>query len=144
MKPAILVDAYTDTYVSVTGAGTVIENIAFSAGHSDIAAGMIVAADGVEIRKCDFLQNTTNENFLICVSDAGANTCRRPDHRGLHVHRVRCRNTHAIAIGFAQDRMVDSQQPLMGIFLTMAIGGAGVPTNILIENNYIQNQGHRR
>ena len=74
LKPAILVDGFIDTYVSVTGAGTVIENIAFSAGHSDIAAGMIIAADGVELRKCDFLQNTTNENFLICVSDAGANT----------------------------------------------------------------------
>ena len=76
-KPQILIDAFTDTYVSVTGADTVLENITFLAGHSDIAVGILVAADGCEIRKCDFLQNTTDENFLICIDDGGANTADR-------------------------------------------------------------------
>ena len=140
LKPAILVDAYTDTYVSVTGDGTVIENIAFSAGHSDIAVGMIVAADGVEIRKCDFLQNTTNENFLICLSDAGANTADGLIVEDCTFIGYDTSNTHGIAIGFAQDRMVIRNNLCIGFWETMAIGGAGVPTNVLVENNYIQNK----
>jgi hypothetical protein len=100
---------------------------------------MIIAADGVELRKCDFLQNTTNENFLICVSDAGANTADGLIIEDCTFIGYDTSNTHAIAIGFAQDRMVIRNNLIIGCFVTMAIGGAGVPTNLLLENNYIQN-----
>ena len=139
-KPAILVDAYTDTYVSVTGADTVIENICFKAGHSDIAIGMAVAADGVEIRRCDFLQNTANENFLICIDDGGANTCDLLLIEECHFYGYDTSNTFAISLGAAQDRVVIRNNIIEGVYATAAIGGAGVVTNILVENNYIQNE----
>jgi len=70
LKPQILIDAYTDTYVSVTAADVVFENIAFSAGHADIAYGFSIAAAGCEFVNCQFLENTTAENFLITIFTA--------------------------------------------------------------------------
>ncbi|HUU85656.1 MAG TPA: hypothetical protein VM243_19325 [Phycisphaerae bacterium] len=139
-KPQILVDAYADTYISVTGADTVIENITFLAGHSDIAIGIAVAADGVEIRKCDFLQNTTDENFLICIDDGGANVTDRLLVEDCTFFGYDTSNTHAISFGAAQDKCVIRNNIIDGFYETVALGGAGVVTNILIENNYIQNE----
>ena len=140
LKPAILIDGFTDTYVSVTGADTVLENIKFLAGHSDIAVGILVAADGCEIRKCDFLQNTTDENFLICIDDGGANTADLLLIEDCHIYGYDTSNTHGISFGAAQDRVVIRNNIIEGFFETAAIGGAGVITNCLIENNYIQNE----
>jgi hypothetical protein len=139
-KPAILIDGYADTYISITGADTVLENIKFKAGHSDIAIGIAVAADGVEIRKCDFLQNTTNENFLICIDDGGANTCDLLLVEDCDFVGYDTSNTFAISLGAAQDRVVIRNNRIMGFYETTAVGGAGVITNCLIENNYIWNQ----
>jgi len=71
-KPAILIDGFADTYVSVTGADTVLENIIFKAGHADIAAGMIIAAAGCEVRKCEFIENAVNENFVFSIQTTNA------------------------------------------------------------------------
>jgi len=49
-------------------------------------------------------------------------------------------NTHGISFGAAQDRVVIRNNVIEGFFETTAIGGAGVITNCLIENNYIQNE----
>lgn len=70
LKPQILIDAFTDTYISVTAADVTFENIAFSAGHADIAYGFSIAAAGCEFRGCEFLENTTAENFLITIFTA--------------------------------------------------------------------------
>jgi len=56
-KPAILIDGFTDTYVSITGADTVLENICFKPDTPTLLLHFC-GADGVEIRNCDFLQNT--------------------------------------------------------------------------------------
>jgi len=138
-KPAILVDGFADTYVSVTGADTVLENIHFKAGHSDIAVGIQLAADGVEIRKCDFTQNTANENFLICIDDSGANTCDLLIVEDCTFIGYDTSNTFAISLGAAQDRVVIRNNVIIGFFETAAVGGAGVVTNVVIENNYIKN-----
>ena len=139
-KPKILVDGFTDTYVSVTGADTVLENITFLAGHSDIAVGILVAADGCEIRKCDFLQNTTDENFLICIDDGGANTADRLLVEDCDFIQYDTSNTHGISFGAGQDRVIIRNNRMVGFWETAAIGGAGVLTNICVENNYIQNE----
>jgi hypothetical protein len=93
----------------------------------------------VEIRNCDFLQNTTDENFLICIDDGGANVSDRLLVEGCSFVSVDTSNTHAISLGAAQDRVIIRNNFISGCFLTTAIGGAGVITNCLIENNYIQN-----
>lgn len=71
-KPQILIDAYADTYVSITAADTVLENITFKAGHADIAMAVNVAAAGVEIRRCNFEENVATENFLIAILTTNA------------------------------------------------------------------------
>jgi len=71
-KPAILIDGFDDTYISITGADTVLENIVFKAGHADIAKAVLVAAAGCEIRKCEFIQNIADENFLFSVMTTNA------------------------------------------------------------------------
>jgi len=48
----------------------------FSAGHADITAGIEVSATNAEFDKCEWKQNTTNENFLSCIrTSASANAC---------------------------------------------------------------------
>lgn len=138
-KPRILIDAFTDTYVSVTGADTVLENITFLAGHSDIAIGIIVAADGCEIRRCDFLQNTTDENFLICIDDGGANTADLLLIEDCDFFGYDTSNTFGISLGAAQDRVIIRNNRILGFFETAAVGGAGVITNCVISDNLIGN-----
>lgn len=138
-KPAILIDGFNDTYVSITGADTVLENICFKAGHADIAVAIAVGADGVEIRNCDFVDNTSGENFKICIDDGGANVSDRLLVEGCTFVSADAANTHGISFGAAQDRCIIRNNFFSGHFETTAIGGAGVITNCLIENNYIQN-----
>jgi hypothetical protein len=71
-KPAFLIDGHANNYINITGADTVLENITFKAGHAAVAKGLLVAAAGVEIRKCDFIQNTTSENFLFSIMTSDA------------------------------------------------------------------------
>jgi hypothetical protein len=71
-KPQILIDAFADTYVSITAADTIIENVTFKAGHADIAKAINIAAAGVEIRRCNFEENVATENFLIAILTTNA------------------------------------------------------------------------
>ena len=71
-KPQILIDGFADTYVSITAADVVLENITFKAGHADIAKAINVAAAGVEIRRCNFEENIATENFLIAILTTAA------------------------------------------------------------------------
>lgn len=71
-KPAFLIDGHAANYVTVTGADVVLENLTFKAGHADIAKGLLVAAAGCEIRKCDFIENVATENFLFSIMTTNA------------------------------------------------------------------------
>ena len=71
-KPAFLIDGHANTYVLLSGADAVIENLCFKAGHADIAAGVSVQAAGVEIRRCDFIENVATENFLFSIQTTAA------------------------------------------------------------------------
>lgn len=71
-KPAFLIDGHAGNYITITGADTVLQNLAFKAGHADVAKGVHVAAAGVEIRGCDFVENTATENFLFSIMTTAA------------------------------------------------------------------------
>jgi hypothetical protein len=71
-KPAFLIDGHANNYINVTGADTVLENLTFKAGHADIAKGLLIAAAGCEIRKCDFIENVATENFLFSIMTSNA------------------------------------------------------------------------
>lgn len=71
-KPQILIDGFADTFIAVTAADTVIENITIKAGHADIAKAINVAAAGFELRGCSFQENIATENFKIQVLTTAA------------------------------------------------------------------------
>lgn len=71
-KPAFLIDGHANNHVLVSAADTVLQNLTFKAGHADIAKGLSVQAAGVEIRRCDFLENTATENFLFSIQTSAA------------------------------------------------------------------------
>ena len=137
-KPQILIDAYTDTYVSITGADTVLENLCFVAGHSNIASAIIVAADGVEIRACDFIQNAADENFLECINDSTANTCDRLLVEDCFFCQYDTSGTSAVLFDAAQDRCIVRNNVFMGDW-TKCIDGTGVPTYVTVTGNLITN-----
>jgi hypothetical protein len=71
-RPAFLIDGHANNYVNITGADTTIENCTFKAGHADVAKGVLVAAAGVTIRGCHFIENTATENFLFSIQTSAA------------------------------------------------------------------------
>jgi len=71
-RPAFLIDGHANNYVNITGADTVLENLTFTAGHADVAKGVLVAAAGVTIRGCHFLENVATENFLFSIMTSAA------------------------------------------------------------------------
>lgn len=71
-RPAFLIDGHANNYISITGADTLIENCTFKSGHANVAKGISVAAAGVTFRGCQFLENTTNENFLFSIQTTAA------------------------------------------------------------------------
>ncbi len=71
-RPRFLMDgAATVTFV-VSAADVTVRNIVFASGHSDVATCFDVTGKGLWVDKCDFVQNTTDENFLSCISCTGA------------------------------------------------------------------------
>jgi len=138
-KPQLLVDDYTDTYISITGADTVFENLTVLAGHSNIASGMIVAGDGVEIRNCSFIQNAANENFLECITDGAANTCDRLLIDSCEFCQYDTSGTAAIQLDAAHDRVVITNNIGHGDWGTAFISIAGEITYGLIDGNLCHN-----
>jgi len=71
-RPTFLMDGSTITGL-VTAANTTISNCKFVAGHSDIAVAFLVTAKGFTMESCHFEGNTTDENFVNCVTVSAAN-----------------------------------------------------------------------
>ena len=139
-RPAILIDGFADTYISITGADTYFDNVTFKAGHADIAIACAVAADGVEFHNCSWEENVSTENFLICIDDGGANVTDRLVVENCEFIQPDTSNTFAISFGAAQDRCVIRNNVFLGFWETTAIGGAGVVTNLICTGNLIQNR----
>ena len=138
-RPNLLVDAYTDTYISITGADTLFQNFIVTAGHSNIASGMIVAGDGVVVRDCDFIQNTADENFLECITDGDANTCDRLTITNCEFCQYDTSGTAGIQIDAAQDRLVITDNIFQGDWGTGAISIGGDITYGFIARNLVYN-----
>lgn len=138
LRPNFLIDGHANNYITITGADTVLENLTFTAGHSDIAEAIRLGADGIEIRNCDFLQNTTDENFLECINDHSANTCDKFLVEGCYFDQYDTSGTACVMFDAAQDRCIIRDNVMMGDW-AKAIDGTGVPTNIVVTGNLITN-----
>jgi hypothetical protein len=118
-RPQILIDGFADTYISVTGADTVIENVDFESGHADIAKAINVAAAGFELRNCRFEENTTAENFLIHVLTTAAADDMVIE--GCMFTGIDAANTECIEIVGACNRVVIQDNYLKGAWSVSAI-----------------------
>ena len=75
-RPTLLLDASASVSIVVSAANVRWENVVFSAGHADITAAIEVSATNAEFHKCEWKENTTDENFLACIrTSASANAC---------------------------------------------------------------------
>lgn len=138
-KPIFLIDGANTAHVSITGADTGFINASFSAGHADIAKAINVAAVGVNLQGCKFIENVATENFLICVLTGGANTAD-----GLWVNNCHCvqpdgSNTHFISHPNAQEGVQHCRNIIFGVHTTASIGAVGTITNCRIVDNEINN-----
>ena len=143
-KPAFLIDGFSNTYVSITGADTLIDNITWKAGHEDIASAIIVAAKGVTIRNCTFLENVATENFLICISVGAANN--DSDHvliEGNQMYQPDTASTHAIWFVKDQNHCIVRRNLIQGDYVadSAIIGSPGTENflNLAVTDNLIDN-----
>jgi len=71
-RPRLLMDgAATVTYL-VSAADAHIENLVFASGHADVVTAIETTAKGTSVVNCEFVDNTTAENFLSAVKATGA------------------------------------------------------------------------
>lgn len=71
-RPAFLLDGHANNYINITGADTTLENLAFKAGHANIAKGFSVATAGVRFDGCHFIENVATENYLFAIQTTAA------------------------------------------------------------------------
>ncbi len=119
LKPQILIDAYSDTYVSITAADTVLQNMTFKAGHEDIAMAVNVAAAGVEIRNCNLEENVATENFLIAILTT--NAADDLVIEGCFITTVDGAETEAIEIVGACNRVIIRNNYIKGAYSVSAV-----------------------
>ena len=137
LRPQILIDGFADTFMSITAADVVLENIAFSSGHADVAKGFNVAAAGAEFRGCQFLENTTAENFLICILTTAAADDLLIDNCTFDgVTQA----TECIELVGANNRTTITNNKINGLFSVSAISNTTAPClGIDISDNRIAN-----
>jgi len=68
MRPQILIDAAATNEIAVSADDVTVKNMIFLAGHADIQTCFEVgAAKQFTVEDCDFLDNTSGENFLVAI-----------------------------------------------------------------------------
>lgn len=67
-RPRFLMDGGTTVTYAISAADAYVENLVFAAGHADIVTCFDVTAAGAHIHNCEFVENTTAENFLSCIA----------------------------------------------------------------------------
>lgn len=71
-RPRFLMDGADTVTAAISAAGVTLRNLAFAAGHADIATCFNVQAKGFNLDGCSFFENIVAENFLNVVSSGTA------------------------------------------------------------------------
>lgn len=71
-RPRFLMDAGTSVTYLISAADAYVANLEFASGHSNVVTCFDVTAVGAHIDNCKFGNNTTNEDFLVCITASGA------------------------------------------------------------------------
>jgi hypothetical protein len=99
-----------------------------------------VNADDFTLRGCKFLETATDMNAKIWVQDAAATASDRITIEDCYVLAPDAANTHFVNFAGTGDGHKIIGNTLIGDWGTMAIGGAGIVTNIVIADNIISNK----
>ena len=139
-QPTITLDTANTATVAITAANTTFENIHFIANFLDIATAITLAsAPDTTFRNCRFTDTSTILNAKVWISEEAAATSPRLTVEGCRAKCYGDANTHFINFAGTGDGHIVRNNILMGDWATMCIGGAGVVTDILIDNNRILN-----
>lgn len=138
-QPTVTLDTATTADVDVDAAGITVRNIHFKANFADIVAAIDVNAADFTLDGCRFTEAATNMNALIWVQDASGTTSNRITIKNCYAIAKDAANTHFVNFAGTGDGHVVVGNRLQGDWGTMAVGGAGVITNCLIEGNLIFN-----
>ena len=139
LQPTITLDTIISADIDIDAANVVFENVHFVANFADITAAIDVNADDFTLRHCRFTEKATDMNAKIWVQDALATASDRITIEDCHVLVVDAENTHFINFAGTGDGHVIKGNTLIGDWGTMAIGGAGIVTNIVVVDNIISN-----
>jgi len=71
-RPRFLMDAGTTVTYLISAADAYVSGLDFASGHSNVVTCFNVTGVGAHINDCKFRNNTTNEDFLVCIKASGA------------------------------------------------------------------------
>lgn len=145
-RPTFLMDGGTTVTCTMTAADACIRNVIFKAGHSKVAACIVITADGCVVEHCRFIDRTTNENFLIAVkvgatdNDADGTIVRfnevySADTDGTNGVLIN-KNQHMVLI---EGNWIHMDQPVAGVNCAIAAGAAEIQTALRVLDNVIDN-----
>ena len=146
IMPTFLIDGAATAYVLITGADACISGLKFKAGHANVAKAIQVQADGVVVEHCKFVENTTNENFLIGVAigvadnDSDGTVVRNNEFYSVNTattHAIRVvRNQHLLLI---QGNWIHGDYPVANENAGISAGAAEICTAIRVIGNVLDN-----
>jgi hypothetical protein len=139
LQPKIDFTTAATADVDIDAANITMRGFTFEASFADLAAVVDVNAADFTIEDCRFLAPVTDENALIWILGATANTSPRIIVRRCWFQDKDAQNTHAISLPGTSDGCIIEHNVFHGFYETAAIGAAGAVTNILIRHNLIQN-----
>jgi len=139
LQPSITFDTIISADLDVDAANVMVENVHFIANFADITAAIDVNADDFTMKDCRFTELAVDMNALIWVQDGALVTSDRITIDGCYCLVLDAANTHFLNLAGTPDGVVVKNNVLMGDWGTMAVGGAGVVTNIVVTDNIINN-----
>ena len=71
-RPRFLMDGGTTVTGVISAADVTLSNLEFASGHSNVATCLGVTGVGARLDRLKFGNNTTNEDFLVCITATGA------------------------------------------------------------------------
>lgn len=123
--------------INVDAANVTFENVDFVANFANVTAAIDVNACDVSFIGCRFLGGGANLNAVIWIQDAAAQGSDRITVDRCQVLDLNAANTHFINLAGTGDGHRITDNEIVGDFGSMAIGGAGVVTNIKVLRNHV-------
>ena len=128
--------------ITIGAANVTVENFHIVANDEDVAVIFDVNADDFTLRHCRFSQAGADLSGTIAVQDAAAGGSDRILIEDCHAMLYDAATTHFVNFGGTGTGHIVRRNVLLGDWSTMAIGGAGVVTLAIVQDNYIYSAGN--